>query len=155
MSKDCSRCGNPMSIAPLNPVSAADGPLKLSLTAMPALRCAKGHSLPVDQDFMVWLIHELKDRGAALPAGQAKGMIFSKYLCSCGAELPEKSGQSHAFPLDLAYEGAPPFKCAVEVPVFKCPTCGKVQMRSPKVVTSHAAQAIVKLNDAVGFPHSG
>ena len=30
---------------------------------MPALRCVKGHSLPLDQEFMVWLIHELKDRG--------------------------------------------------------------------------------------------
>lgn len=144
-----------MTLAPLNPVSASDGPFKLSVTGMPALRCVKGHSLPVDQEFMVWLIHQLKDRGAALPAGQAKGMIFSKYLCSCGAELPAKSEPSQAFPLELAYESTPPFKAVVEVPVYKCAACGKVQMRSPKAVTSHAAQAIVKLNDAVGFPHSG
>jgi hypothetical protein len=144
-----------MSVAPLNPVTATDGPFKLSVTGMPALRCVKGHSLPVDQEFMVWLIHEVKDRGAALPAGQAKGMLFSKYLCSCGAELPAKSEQSQSFPLELAYESAPPFKASVEVPVYKCAACGKAQMRSPKTVTSHAAQAIVKLNDAVGFPHSG
>jgi hypothetical protein len=144
-----------MTVAPLNPVTATDGPFKLSVTGMPALRCVKGHSLPVDQEFMVWLIHELKDRGAALPAGQAKGMIFSKYLCSCGAELPAKSEQSQVFPLELAYESTPPFKAAVEVPVYKCAACGKAQMRSPKTVTAHAAQATVKLNDAVGFPHSG
>lgn len=155
MSKNCSRCGNPMTVGPLNPVSAADGPLKLNLTGMPAWRCVNKHALPVDGDFMVWLIHELKDRGAALPAGEAKGMLFSKYLCSCGAELPAKPEQQQSFPLQLAYEGAPPFQCALELPVYKCSACGKVQMRSPKAVTSHAAQAIVKLNDAVGFPHSG
>ena len=144
-----------MVIAPLEKVTAQDGPFKMTLTGMPAWRCVKNHALPVDGEFMVWLIHELKDRGAALPAGEAKGMIFSKYLCSCGAELPAKSAQSQAFPLELAYESTPPFKAAVEVPVYKCAACGKVQMRSPKAVTSHAAQAIVKLNDAVGFPHSG
>ena len=144
-----------MTLAPLNPVTATDGPLKMTLKEMPALRCVKGHALPLDADFMVWLIHELKDRGAALPAGEAKGMLFSKYLCSCGVELPTKSGHNQSFPLQLAYEGAPPFECALELPVYKCSACGKVQMRSPKAVTSHAAQAIVKLNDAVGFPHSG
>ena len=140
---------------PLERVSAEDAPLKLSVSGMPAAKCAKGHAAPIDRDFMLWLIRELKSRGAALPAGEAKGMLFKKYHCACGAELAAKSEKRQSFPMELAYQGAPAFKAEIEMPVFKCTGCGKEQLRSAKELQGHTAQAIASLNDAAGFPHSG
>jgi len=155
MIKHCPRCSGAVEMKPLGNVSAEDAPLKLTVTGMPAARCAKGHAAPVDRDFMLWLIHELKTRGGALPGGEAKGMLFKKYYCACGGELAARAEKRQSFPMDLAYQGAPAFKAEVEMPVFKCMKCGKEQLRSAKELQGHTAQAIASLNDAAGFPHSG
>ncbi len=155
MIKNCPRCGNAVEMKPLGNVSAEDKPLTLRVSGMPAVRCAKGHAAPIDRDFMLWLIHELKNRGSALQAGSEKGMLFKKYMCSCGAELASKSEKRQSFPLDLAYQGAPAFKAELEMPVYKCSACGKEQLRSAKELQGHVAQGIASLNDAAGFPHSG
>ncbi|HEU4921733.1 MAG TPA: hypothetical protein VFT23_01515 [Burkholderiales bacterium] len=139
----------------LDRVSAEDAPLKLTVTGMPAAKCAKGHAAPIDRDFMLWLIQELKIRGGSLPAGEAKGMVFKKYICACGKELESKSEKRQSFPLDLAYQGAPAFKAELDMPVYRCTGCGKEQLRSTKELQGHTAQAIAALNDAAGFPHSG
>jgi DNA-directed RNA polymerase subunit RPC12/RpoP len=142
-------------IKTLDRLSAEDAPLKLTVTGMPAAKCAKGHAAPIDRDFMLWLIQELKIRGGSLPAGEAKGMVFKKYTCACGKELESKSEKRQSFPLDLAYQGAPAFKAELDMPVYKCTGCGKEQLRSTKELQGHTAQAIAALNDAAGFPHSG
>ena len=139
----------------LEPLSAEDKPLALRVTGMPAAKCPKGHAAPYDRNFMLWLIHELKARAAALPGGEEKGMLLKKYLCACGSELAGKPEKRQAFPFDMAYEGAPAFKAEIDMPVYKCTGCGKEQLRSGKEVQKHAAQAIASLNDAAGFPHSG
>ena len=38
----CPRCSNAVEMKPLDRVSAEDAPLKLSVTGMPAAKCAKG-----------------------------------------------------------------------------------------------------------------
>ena len=155
MIKHCPRCGNAVELKTLDKVSADDKPMSLTVTGMPAAKCAKGHAAPMDRDFMLWLIHELKGRAGALPAAQEKGMLFKKYLCACGAELAAKSEKRQPFPFDMAYQGAPAFKAEVEMPVYKCSGCGKEQLRSARELQGHTAQAIASLNDAAGFPHSG
>jgi hypothetical protein len=155
MIKHCPRCSNPVEMKPLGSVSAEDAPLKLTVSGMPAAQCAKGHKAPIDRDFMLWLIHELKNRGGALPGAEAKGMLFKKYHCACGGELESKSEKRQSFPIDLTYQGTPTFKAAIDMPVFKCTKCGKEQLRSAKELQGHTSQAIASLNDAAGFPHSG
>ena len=155
MIKHCPRCSNAVEKTALGAVSAEDKPLKLTVTGMPAVKCPKGHAAPIDRDFMLWLIHELKNRGGALPGGEPKGMLLKKYFCACGGELAAKSERSQKFPVDLAYQGASAFKAEFEMPGFKCAKCGKEQLRSAKELQGHTAQAIAALNDAAGFPHSG
>jgi hypothetical protein len=154
MIKHCPRCSNAVELKALDRVSAEDGALKLTVTGMPAAKCPKGHAAPIDREFMLWLIHELKARGGALPAGEAKGMLFKKYHCACGKELDARSERRQGFPLELAYQGAPAFKAEIDAPVYKCTGCGKEQIRSAKEVQGHVALAIAALNDAAGFPHS-
>jgi hypothetical protein len=155
MIKHCPRCSNAVEMKTLGTVSGEDAPLKLTVGGMPAAKCAKGHAAPFDRDFMLWLIHELKGRGASLPSGEAKGMLFKKYHCACGKELAPESEKRQSFPFDLAYQGAAAFKAELEMPVYQCTGCGKEQIRSAKELQGHTAQAIAALNDAAGFPHSG
>lgn len=155
--KSCARCWAKMELAALGNLSAEDKPLQISVEGMPAAKCVgtRGHTAPVDNDFMLWLIRELKERAAGLPGGEEKGMFLKKYICSCGAELASKAEGRRAFPFELSYEGAPAFKAVIDMPVYKCPGCAKEQLRSTKEAGKHVAQSIAALNDAAGFPHSG
>ena len=114
----------------------------------------EGHAAPIDRDFMLWLIHELKNRGGAAGRRSERDALQEIHLqLRQGARVEVEKRQS--FPLDLAYQGAPAFKAELEMPVYKCTGCGKEQLRSAKELQGHAPQAIAALNDAAGFPHSG
>ena len=154
MRKSCRMCGGAVSLQALDRVSGVNPPLKITTIGMPAAKCSRGHAVPVDDDFMLWLIRELKSRAGSVPAGAESGLLFKKYRCACGADLAGKSEHAQAFPMDLAYGGAPAFKAELEMPVYKCTACGKVQVRSQKALIGHIAFAIAALNDAAGFPHS-
>jgi hypothetical protein len=153
--KSCRICGSPLSAQIVERIQAANAPLKVTALGMPVARCARGHAFPVDDDFMLWLMHELKEREGSFDAGEEKGMLFKKYLCACGTELAAKPERTRAFVLDLAYDEAPPFKVELEMPVYKCAGCGKEQLHSHKAIRGPTSFAIARLNDAAGFPHSG
>lgn len=154
--KICARCSGAMNLAMLDKVTAADGPLRLNLAGMPVFSCAKGHRAPVHRDFMVWLLHEVRDRHApAIPGGEAKGMLFKKYHCACGAELPGQAARNAGFGFDLSHPEAGAFKLEIEVPVYKCGSCGREVARSAKELAGLVPTAVAALNDAAGFPHSG
>ncbi|HEX9182302.1 MAG TPA: hypothetical protein VF876_03500 [Burkholderiales bacterium] len=145
-----------MSPATLEKVSAAEAPVRLSLLGLPVFACAKGHRSPVHRDFMVWLMRELRDKQVpAIPGGEAKGMLFKKYHCACGAELPSQAAREASFGFELAYPEAAPFRGEIAVPVYKCGSCGKELARSAKEIAGATPAAVAALNDAAGFPHSG
>jgi DNA-directed RNA polymerase subunit RPC12/RpoP len=152
----CARCSSPSALKTLPSVSGENGPLKLTVLELPVLACAKNHNAPVHRDFMLWLIREIRAREAEIAAGKQEGMVFKKYLCGdCGKELPAKPGRRQAFSYELKYEELAPFKLEIDMPFYKCSGCGKEQVRSTKDLHGHVAQAIVGVNDAAGFPHSG
>ena len=154
--KNCAVCGGKLGLESIEKVSAENGPLKITVYGMPAVKCAKGHAAPVHRDFLLWLLQGIRDRlGSVLPAAEAKGMLFKKYLCSCGKELPGTTGPQQAFPFDFSYEDSPGFKVELEMPVFKCEGCGKAQLRSMDELRKTTANSMMDICDRAGFPHSG
>lgn len=153
--RPCAMCRGVVELKSVEKVAGEAGTLTLTAYGMPALKCAKGHAAPVHRDFLLWLMAELRQRLAALPAGEEKGLVFKKHFCACGKELPAQSGTRQAFPMDLAYEGAPAFKVELEAPVYACPGCGKTQLHSAAEVRKALSHAMVGICDRAGFPHSG
>jgi len=152
----CARCSGVCELKVLPAVSAQEGQLKISLSAMPVVACAKDHKAPVHRDFMIWLIQQIRERESQIAAGKEEGMIFKKHLCgACGKQLAAKSERRQAFAYELKYEDLAPFGLEIEMPMFKCTGCGKEQIRSTKELHSHVPMAMVGINDSAGFPHSG
>jgi hypothetical protein len=154
--KNCMMCRGKLELANIEKLSAENGPLKMTIHGMPAGKCAKGHAAPVHQDFLLWLLQSARERlGSVLPAAQAKGMLFKKYLCECGKELSAGAGQRQGFAFDLAFEDAPAFKVELEMPVYKCEGCGKSLLRSLDELRKAVSSSMVGICDRAGFPHSG
>ena len=154
--RHCAMCSGACEEKVLASVSGEALPLKLTIHGMPALVCAKNHKAPVHRDFMLWLIQELRAREPQFAAGKEQGMLFKKHLCGdCGKELAPKPERRQVFPFELAYAETPPFKVEIEMPVYKCTGCSKEQIRALKDLHNHIPAAMVEINDAAGFPHSG
>lgn len=136
----CARCPGACELKTLPSVSAEDGPLKLSMLALPVFRCPKDHSAPVHGDFMIWLIQQIRAQEGGIAAGK---------------ELAAKSERRQAFPCELKYEELAPFRLDLEMPMYKCTGCGKEQIRSTKDLHARVPEAMVGINDGAGFPHSG
>jgi hypothetical protein len=153
--RPCAACKGPVTLQSIDEVSGESGPLLLTVRAMPALKCASGHAGPVHRDFLLWLMAELRERESGLPAGEEKGLLFKKHLCACGKELPAKPERRQSWPFDLVYPDTAPFKVSLEMPVYKCPGCGKEQLRSQGEARKALSHAMVGVCDRAGFPHSG
>ena len=152
----CTKCVSPCELKTLPSVDAVEGSLKLTVLEFPVFACGKDHKLPVHRDFMLWLIQEIRAREGKIVAGKEEGMIFKKRLCgACGKDLASKSERREVYPFELKYDDLAPFKVQIDMPLYKCTACGKEQIRSTKDLHGHIAQAIMGINDAAGFPHSG
>jgi hypothetical protein len=152
----CPRCSGACELKTLPATSGQHGPLQLTVAEMPVFQCAKGHRIPVHGDFMLWLIQQVRAREGEIAAGRQEGMLFKKHLCgACGKPLSPKPERRQAHPYELKYEDLKPFRIAIELPVYKCSGCGKEQIRSTRELHGHVPFAVVGINDAAGFPHSG
>jgi hypothetical protein len=134
-------------------VGGEHGALKLKVENMPACVCPRGHHAPIDGDFMFWMIQELKERVGKIAGGEEKGMMFKKYLCGCGKELPAKPDGRETFPQELSYEGKASLKAVLDLAMHKCPGCGKSQLRSTKEAQRDVSHAMAGVTDTAGFPH--
>jgi len=152
----CARCSGERTLKTLPSVSAEDGPLKLTLLEMPVLACPKDHKAPVHQDFMLWLIQQMREREGEIAAGKEEGMLFKKHLCgACGKALAGKPERRQTFPYELKYEDFAPFTIQIDMPLYKCTACGKEQIRSTRELHGKVPAAVAGINDSAGFPHSG
>jgi hypothetical protein len=152
--KHCMKCREATKLESIDSVEGESGKLRMTVVDMPALKCASGHANPVHQDFLLWLLQEARQRQAGVPAADAKGLLFKKYSCSCGKELPAGAGEPRSLSFDLAYEGGPGFKLELEMPFHTC-GCGKAQLRSRDEMYKALSGAMVAVCDRAGFPHSG
>jgi hypothetical protein len=152
--RSCAMCRESTKLTSVAAVAGESGHLKITVLGMPALKCANGHASPVHRDFLLWLLQQTRERQASVAAGEAKGLLFKKYFCSCGRELPGGAGEPRSFAYDLAYEDVPGFKVELQMPIYKC-GCGKEQLRSLDEMRKCIATAMVDVCDRAGFPHSG
>ena len=153
MIKHCPRCSNAVEMKTLDRVSAEDAPLKLSVTGMPAAKCARARRADRPR------LHAVADPGGQDPRRRAcRRRSERDGLQEIHLHLRqglESVGEAPLLPARATPTRAPAFKAELDMPVYKCTGCGKELLRSAKELQGHAAQAIAALNDAAGFPHSG
>ena len=102
------------------------------------------------------LVHKLKPPSSAAFCGNLFAEDGEGSLCgACGKPLAAKSERRQAYPYELKYEELAPFKVQMEMPLYKCESCGKEQIRSTKDLHGQVPMAMVGINDSAGFPHSG
>lgn len=146
----CKQCGSVMRVQLVGAASGEHGALKVGFPQLPALVCPNGHKRFAMPEFPLLLLDHLAGEDEAkLPAGEKRGLIFKEYHCgSCGAKLGAGDGQSKTFGFDISLKDIPAFRVELMAPVYRCPSCGREQLRSLEEIQSltpaamaHAFQA--------------
>ena len=128
----CTRCRAEMTLQPIDPVCGEQGVLKVILIHLPALVCPNVHRRFAVPDFPMLLLDRLAgEEVTKLPAGEERGLLFKHYHCSaCGARLGGGEAREETFDFDIALKGLPPFRVELAVPLYRCASCGREQIRS-------------------------
>lgn len=155
--KPCPVCHTLLSVKDLPEAVGTEGPMRITLRKMPALFCTTTHRHFVHPDFPLWLMTHLRDEDESkLPAGQAKGFLVKRYLCSqCGKDLEAKEDHRHAFSVRLAFASTPEFEVEISMPVYKCTGCLREQLHSLEEVRKLTPGALVQAFHAAGLKAPG
>ena len=140
----CTKCNGEMTAKFLDPFQGEEGGVKITIPAMPAVVCAQGHKRFVFPAFAALLMDHVMDEElyAPLPSAVKKGLFTKRYHCSgCGLELPESPTGSRAKEILVEIKHVEPFKVQIEVPVYKCASCGIEQIHSAEETGKLAMKA--------------
>ncbi len=131
--------------------------MRVTLRVLPIHSCPAPHRYFVGQQFPIWLLNALvEEELAKIPGGTEKGLIFKKYACGdCGAALPSAAGEARAFSASLAWKETPGFAVDVSMPVFRCASCGREQVRSGAELAKLLPAALVHAFMAAGLKAPG
>ena len=145
ISKPCNACGAEVKLGLLDMFRGTEGPVTVSVNAMPALICSNGHKRFVYPEFVSQLMDFTADAAMATPqpAAVRHGLFKKHYHCSgCDTELPAaptgKSEREHV----VRFEKAAPFKLMLQVDLYKCPQCAREQVLSGELAGTSAFKAI-------------
>lgn len=140
----CKQCDAEMTLTPLPPIEGEEHGLLMKIDGLPALRCPNGHTRFVSPTFPSTLLDELLSPPDLLPLDSAaeKGFLRKRYCCpSCGEVLnTHDAGRVHA-DRSLAVEGLRPIAVHVELPAYRCASCGHESVEPRDTMVSDLMQA--------------
>ena len=144
-SKPCKACGAGTQITTLDTFHGVEGPVTVTVHAMPARVCANGHKRFLYAEFVPHLMDLVADAGQVAPQPPAvkRGLFKKHYYCAeCNAELPAAATGQSERTLEANFKKAAPFTATVRVALHKCPGCGHEQILSNDQVADSAFKAV-------------
>lgn len=153
----CPLCEAPLAASRIPEAAGDEAPMRLTLRGVPVLECAAPHRYFVGKGFPVWLLNALSDEELAkIPAGAQKGLLFRKYACGgCGEPLDTAKGETKTFSASLAWKDTPGFEVDIALPLFRCVSCGREQVRSGEELAKLLPAALVHAFKAAGLKAPG
>lgn len=124
----CRECHGEMALRTLDSMAGEDAGVRMQIDGMPVMACAKNHKRFVAPDFAVRLMQALVKGDPLVPVDPAKqkGLLRKRYVCpECDTDLDEGAGERIEVKRMLELEGNEAIGVRVEVPKFRCASCGK------------------------------
>ena len=141
----CTQCNGEMSLAALEPIEGEEHGVHLRIDAMPALQCANGHRRFAAPGFPAQLLDELLAGPPLVSAGAAKekGFLRKRLYCpECSTPLDTQGGRGRvASDRSVGIEGLSPFDVHVDLPSYRCASCGHEFVEPPDAMLSDLMKA--------------
>jgi hypothetical protein len=153
---NCKQCDAPMRLQSIGPLAGEEGVLKVSIADFPALACDRGHRRFITRDFPLQLLKQVASEDKiGLPAAKKQGLLFKKFHCGqCGALLGAENNP-RPFGIDVKLADVPSIHVDLTVPVYRCPSCGKEQLRQRGEIEELAPAALAQVFQGAGIKPEG
>lgn len=128
--KACSRCGKPVSIQALPPISGTEGAYKMELEGVSVMVCGENHKRFVYPDLAMRLMDQIANPDASgLYAATLHGLFKKHAHCAkCSTELPPGKPGSKDYRVSVPLPDLQPVTLTLSASVLKCSQCGTEQL---------------------------
>lgn len=128
--KACSRCGKPVSMQTVPPISGTEGAYTLRLEGVSVMMCGENHKRFVYPDLAMRLMDHVANADASgVYAATRRGLFKKQTRCAkCNTELPTGKADSMDFRVTVPLPDVQPTTVTLSAPVLKCPQCGTTQL---------------------------
>jgi hypothetical protein len=123
----CTQCDGDMRLTLLGPIEGEEHGLHLKIEGLPALQCTNGHTRFVAPGFPMKFLDELLAAPQLVPLDSArtKGLLRRRYCCpACGETLDTHDARRVEADRSLELEGTSRFGVHVDLPAYRCASCG-------------------------------
>jgi hypothetical protein len=124
----CRECKGTMSLRTLEPIEGEQQGVRMRIEGMPAMQCAEGHKRFVAPEFAVKMMEALTADRKLVPLEGAslKGLLRKRSCCpGCGQELGTAAQGRVEAKREVQLKGLEAFGVRVELPTFRCASCGR------------------------------
>ena len=141
-SKACSRCGKPVSLQAVPPISGTEGDYKLGLEDVSVMICAENHKRFVYPDLAMRLMDHIANPDASgLYAATQRGLFKKHAHCAkCSTELPPGKPDIKEYRVSVPLPDIQPVTLTLSAPVLNCAQCGTAQLPD----TAHLVKYVFK-----------
>jgi predicted RNA-binding Zn-ribbon protein involved in translation (DUF1610 family) len=140
----CTRCDSEMTLKLLGPIEGEEHGLHMKIEGLPALQCANGHTRFVAPGFPSKFLDELlaDPRLVPLDAATMKGLLRRRYCCpACGETLDTHEARRVEAERSMALEGTASIGVHVDLPSYRCASCGHESVEPRDVLVSDLMNA--------------
>lgn len=123
----CTQCDGELRLTLLGPIEGQEHGLHLKIEGLPALQCSNGHTRFVAPAFPTRFLDELLADPNLVPLDPAamKGLLRRRYCCpACGETLDTHEVKRVEADRALAFDGTSRFGVHVDLPAYRCASCG-------------------------------
>jgi predicted RNA-binding Zn-ribbon protein involved in translation (DUF1610 family) len=142
----CKLCHREMALRSLEPMAGEEHGVRMRIEGMPVMQCAEGHKRFVAPEFAVKMMEALLADDKLVPIGPAaqKGLLRKRYCCpQCGQELAGNGDARVEARRVLELKGLEAFGVQVELPKYRCASCGRESVPPEKAVVDDLMKASV------------
>jgi DNA-directed RNA polymerase subunit RPC12/RpoP len=142
--KSCSQCRKAVSLSSLDAIQGEEAGVRVTLKGMPAYVCEVGHKRFVSPEFGMQYIKALFSSESALPApaGEKRGLLRKRYHCAkCSEQLEPATAKSARVERSLEIKGSAPFAVEMDLPLYRCSSCGAEHLRPTEEITDAVMKA--------------
>jgi hypothetical protein len=140
----CHLCGRGMSLRQLEPMEGEVHGVRVQIEGLPVLECSEGHRRFVAPDFPDKLMEALREDKELVPDNPTsqRGRQRKRYGCpGCGKALEGYGNRHIEARRVLEVYGRDAFGVRVELPKFRCATCGSEYVPPGEVVIDDLIKA--------------
>ena len=142
----CRECRGEMTLQVLDAIDGEEHGVRMRIEGMPTMQCPNGHRRLVTPEFAMKMMEQLlaDEKLVPIETAEKKGLFRKRFCCpACGQELGDDAGDRVVARRVLDMEGLDAFSVELELPKYRCASCGRESTEPQDTIADDLRKASV------------